>query len=122
MPSLTSTNIKKRSDKEVTQFFDKYYTTSFSFPTNEVDAVIGFFEKRGFSSDAAIATSTALLTQAKLDNVKVFEIVDTLKGLKDVQISNVVAEILNYDRNRTSSIGYTNLHNQDKLERRNVVV
>ena len=122
MPSLHSTNIKKRSDKEVTQFFDKYYTTSFSFPTNEVDAVIGFFEKRGFSSDAAIATSTALLTQAKLDNVKVFEIVDTLKGLKDVQISNVVAEILNYDRNRTSSIGYTNLHNQDKLERRNVVV
>ena len=122
MPSLHSTNIKKRSDKEVTQFFDKYYTTSFSFPTNEVDAVIGFFEKRGFSSDAAIATSTALLTQAKLDNVKVFEIVDTLKGLKDVQISNVVAEILNYDLNRTSSIGYTNLHNQDKLERRNVVV
>ena len=122
MPSLPSTNIKKRSDKEVTQFFDKYYTTSFSFPPYVFDAVIGFFEKRGFSLDEAIATSTDLLTQAKLDNVKVFEILDTLKGLKDVQISNVVAEILNYERNRTSSIGYTNLHNQDKLERRNVVV
>ena len=122
MSSLPSKNVKKGSDKEVTQFFDKYYTASISFPTNEVDAVIGFFEKHGFNQDAAISTATAILTQAKLDGVKVFEILDTLKGLKEVQISNVVAEILNYERNRTSSIGYTNLHNQDKLERRNVVV
>ncbi len=122
MSSLPSKNVKKGSDKEVTQFFDKYYTASISFPTNEVDAVIGFFEKHGFNQDAAISTATAILTQAKLDGVKVFEILDTLKGLKEVQISNVVAEILNYERNRTSSIGYTNLHNVDKIERRNVVV
>ena len=50
MSSLPSKNIADQNDdKKVTEFFDKYYTKALSFPTNDVNAVIGYFEKRGFS-------------------------------------------------------------------------
>ena len=121
--NLPSTNISEGSDKKVTQFFDKYYTKSLSFPTNDVNAVLGYFEKRGFSNEAAKAVSTVLLSQAKLDEIPVFKLLDTLQGLDELKLSNVVAEILNYNRDRTSSIGYSTLSTlTDKTERRNILV
>ena len=123
MSSLPSTNAAEGSDKKVTQFFDKYYTKALSFPTNDVNAVLGYFEKRGFSSEAAKAVATVLLSQAKLDAIPVFQLLDTLKGLDELKLSNVVAEILNYNRDRTSSIGYSTLSTlTDKTERRNILV
>ena len=122
MPSLPSNNVAN-NDKKVTDFFDKYYTKSISFPTNDVNAVVGYFEKRGFSSEAARATTTVLLTQAKLDEIPVFQLLDTLKGLSETQLSNVVAEILNCNRDATSSIGYSTADQiSDKTERRNILV
>lgn len=117
LPQLPITN-----DKKVTQVFDNYFTKRLSFPSNEVDAVIAFFEKRGFEKTAAIATGTSLLNQAKLDNVKVFTLLDTLKGFNDVQLSAVVTEILNYSRLRTSVLGYKITESSEKLERRNIVL
>ena len=111
------------SDKSVTQFFDKYYTKPISFPTNDVNAVLGYFEKRGFSTEAAKAVASVLLTQAKLDDIPVFKLLDTLQGLSETQLSNVVAEILNYNRDKTSSIGYSTASVvSEKFERRNIMV
>ena len=38
---------------EVKEFFDKYYTTKISFPSNQIDAVVGFFVKHGFDQQSA---------------------------------------------------------------------
>ena len=123
MASLPSTNATEGSDKKVTDFFDKYYTKSLSFPTNDVNAVLGFFEKRGFSTSASAAVASILLSQAKLDSIPVFQLLDTLKGLQETQLSNVVAEILNYNRDRTSSIGYSTANQlTEQTERRNIMV
>ena len=113
---------ERSNDKKVTEVFDNYFNKKLSFPSNEVDAVVAFFEKRGFEKSAAIATSTALLNQAKIDGVKVFTLLDTLKGFNEVQLSAVVAEILNYSRLRTSVLGYKITGSNEKLERRNIVV
>ena len=110
------------SDKKVTQVFDNYFNKKLSFPSNEVDAVISFFEKRGFEKSAAIATGSSLLNQAKIDGVKVFTLLDTLKGFNEVQLSAVVTEILNYSRLRTSVLGYKIQGSTEKIERRNIVV
>lgn len=110
------------SDKKVTQVFDNYFIKKLSFPSNEVDAVVAFFEKRGFEKVAAISTSTVLLNQAKIDGVKIFELLDTLKGLDDVKLSAVVTEVLNYNRLRTSVLGYKITDPTEKLERRNIAV
>lgn len=110
------------SEGRTTEFFDKYFTKKLSFPSNEVDAVIAFFTKRGFDTISAQSTGTVLLEQAKIDNVNVFTLLDTLKGLNEVQLSAVVAEILNYSRDSTSSLGFKRPQTVEKIEKRNIVV
>jgi hypothetical protein len=108
--------------KEVREFFDKFFLHQITFPSNQIDAVLGFFLKRGFDEEAARSTGIVLLNQARLDNVSVFELLDTLKGLTDVQLAKVVAEVLNAYREQTSTLGYKVMSIVDTYESRNVVV
>ena len=117
-----NTSYRRGSDKEVQKYFDQYFTKPLEFSSNEVDAVIGFFSKRGFEQSAAIAVGSTLLQQAKLDNVKVFKLLDTLNGLDEVQLSAIVAEIMNYNRPKTSTVGYRRAETFDKTESRNIKV
>jgi len=114
-------NTEQTNDKRVTNFFDNYYNQKLEFNANEVDAVINFFEKRGFEKSSAITTGTVLLQQAKLDDVKVFKLLDTLKGLDEAQLSVVVAEVLNYNRLKTSTLGVKTTAKTNALDNRNVV-
>ena len=107
---------------EVKSFFNKYYTTTVSFPSNQIDAVIGFFSKNGFSAESARSISIVLLNQARTDGVNVFELVDSLKVLSDVQLSQVVAQVLNSYREKTSLLGYRVAQVIDKYEDRNILV
>ncbi len=118
LPRIESTD----SADHVKSFLDKYFTSSISFPTNQVDAVIGFFENRDFDKISAQTIGTILMQQARLDNVNVFELLDTLKGLDSLQLSSIVTEILNYNRSKISTLGYKIDNSGDKLEKRNVLV
>ena len=66
--------------------------------------------------------ASTLLRQAKIDNVKVFELMDTLKGMENVQLSAIVTEILNFNRQKISSLGYKLTPTDTKLESRNILV
>ena len=112
----------QKSEQRVVSFFDNYFTKPIEVSANDYDAVIGFFSKRGFDKVAAASVGQALLTQAKLDSVIVFELVDTLKGLTEVQLSQVVAQVLNFQRNKSSTIGFKVEPTFEYGERRNVVV
>lgn len=111
---------QKKPDNEIKQFFDTFFTDSISYPANEVDAVVGFFESRGFSESSATSVSTVLLRQAKIDNVNTFALLDTLKGFSELQLSSVVAEILNYNRPKSSVLGYKLESTEEVLETRNI--
>jgi S-adenosylmethionine:diacylglycerol 3-amino-3-carboxypropyl transferase len=115
LPSQTSSG-------DVKQFFDKYYDQKISFPANQIDAVVGFFLKNGFDIESARSTGIVLLNQAKADNVNVFELIDTLKTLTDVQLSQVVAQILNAYREKVSLLGYRIAPLVDTYESRNILV
>ena len=110
------------SAEPVKTFFDKYFVEPISLPAGEIDAVIGFFDKRGFEKIAAINISTILLTQARLDSVSVFQLLDTLKGLTEAQLSNIVTEILNVNRSKISVLGFKVENSQNQFEKRNIVV
>src|SRR5210317_1981238 len=99
---------KQDSGKEVRQLFDRYFTKQISLTSNEVDTVVGFFTKRKFTKDAAISVATVILQQAKAENKKVFDLIDTLEGLNEVQLSRLVSAILNNNRSRISALGYKN--------------
>ena len=87
-------------------FFDVYGREPLQFNVNDAEAAIGFFTSRGFDSDAAIITASTLLTQAKLDEVPIFKLLDTLGGFSSVELNFLIAEILNNNRGATSTLGF----------------
>lgn len=108
------------SSQEVRNFFDKFYQKEISFPAVQIDAVVGYFMKRDFSEESAKVLAIILLNQARTDNINVFKLVDTLKGLSDSQLSAVVTEILNTYRERTSALGYRIDQQPVTIESRNI--
>ena len=104
-----------------TEFFNNFYNLEISYNPSEVDAVIGYFLKRGFEKVSAINTASVLLQQAKIDDLNVQQLLDTLKGVTDVQLSLIVAQILNFNRSKTSVLGFRDNINQELFEQRNVV-
>lgn len=119
LPTVSAT---ADSSGEVKQFFDKFFVHQVSFPSNQIDAVVGFFLKRDFDMESARSTAIVLLNQARTDNINVFTLIDTLKGLTDVQLSQVVAQVLNVYREKVSLLGYRVASIGDTYESRNILV
>jgi len=105
----------------VKEFFNQYLTESISYPASDVDAVIGVFENRDFEKSSAIAVATVLLQQAKIDNVKIFELLDTLQGLNKTQLSDIVANVLNFNREKISTLGFKVESKYERIEKRNII-
>ena len=119
LPSNTTPTDSTTNTKE---FFNSYYNTGISLSASDIDATVGFFESRGFDVSAANSIAATLLSQSKIENVNVFQIIDTLKGLNELQLSRVVSEILNYNRLNISILGYkTDNSASTQFESRNVI-
>jgi len=97
---------------------------SLSFPSNQVDAVVGFFENRGFDTLASTSVASVLLTQAKVDNANIMELLDQLKGYDKVKLTSLIVAILNANRSNVSKLGYKSVEatNTDNLVSRNIMV
>jgi hypothetical protein len=116
LPSPTSVD----SAQFTKQFFDSYGSEPLEFPANDVEATVSFFQTRGFDRDAAEITAMVILKQAKLDNMPVFELLDTMKKLDGLQISALIAEVLNNNRPSSSVLGYRQAPNIQDVKVRNV--
>jgi hypothetical protein len=118
--NLPTSTPSEDSAEEVKNFFDKFFQQQLTFPASQVDAVVGYFMKRGFSDESAKSTAIVLLNQSKIDNINVFQLLDTLQGLSDAQLSGVVTEILNSTRDKTSTLGFKVLAVEETVESRNI--
>ena len=101
--------------------FDTLYSPPLEIETGTLTAIKGFFTSRGFDDISAESVSIIIIKQSKLDGYNPMQIMDTLKGLDNTEISALVAEIINYNRLNTSFLGYAKafVPNQEVL--RNVV-
>jgi hypothetical protein len=116
LPPANNTNTDTR------EFFDKFFKNQVSFPANEIDAAVAFFMKRGFEIESARSTAIVLLNQSRIDSVPVFKLLDTMKSLTDVQLSQIVAQVLNAYREKTSILGYRIAPIVNQYESRNILV
>ena len=121
MSTLDKVTPSQDSNATTRLVFDKYFEKEISYNSAEVNAVIGFFTKRGFEELAAISISSVLLEQAKKDKVNVYELLDTLTGLDKVKLSALVSALLNSNRSALSKIGYRSPANINNLEARNIL-
>ena len=105
------------------EYYKNFYETDIAYNPEEIDATIGYFLKRGFDKVAAINTASVILQQAKIDKLNVQQLLDTLSGVTDVQLSVIVAQILNINRSKTSAIGFVRPPPDTELfDQRNVVI
>lgn len=114
--------VNTNSTLDTKQFFDKFFVHEVSFPANEIDASVGFFLKRGFDTESSRSISIVLLNQARLDSVNAFELLDTLKSVTDVKLSQIIAQIMNAYREKISLLGYRIAPLADSYESRNILV
>jgi hypothetical protein len=87
-------------------YFDTYGEQPLEFPANDVAVTIAFFKSAGFAEDAALVTAMTVLRQAKLDEIPVYQILDTLKKFESIELGQLVGEILNNNRVSTSTLGF----------------
>jgi hypothetical protein len=118
LPSTISTD----SATATKLFFDAYGEQPLEFNSTDVDATVGFFESKGFDRDAATITAVTLLKQAKIESQPIFQILDTLKGFSSLQISALVAEILNNNRPSTSTLGLRVVNSNRISQIRNILL
>jgi hypothetical protein len=92
-------------DKTVEKLTTSNYQADYQFNVGEYDSTIAFFVKRGFSRTAAESTAYAILSQAKIDNIKPQEILDKLTYASPALLSELTTIILNANRYKSSRLG-----------------
>lgn len=101
--------------------FDNYQSQTVELDTAVFNAMKGFFTNKGFGEVSAESITTTFMIQSKQDGYNPMQILDIMKGLNSLELSGLVAEILNYNRYKSSSLGYSQkfIPNQEVL--RNII-
>ena len=111
-----------KSQDSTVQAFDSYMSMPVEINSSVLAAMKGYFTHRSFGEVAAESIAITIIRQAKSDGYNPMQILDTLKGLDDVQLSGLVSEILNYNRFKTSSLGYANTADINPEISRNIIL
>ena len=119
-PTYNNLPAKSTSDTAIVQAFDAYTSAPLEIDASTIDAMRGFFTGRGFDKTAAESVSVVIIRQAKKDGYNPMQILDSLKGLDSVEISALVAEIINYNRFKTSFLGYALAFSANQEVARNI--
>jgi hypothetical protein len=93
------------SSASTLKIFDAYTNAPVNIDASTYDAMVGFFEERGFEKDSATSMAYVIIKQSVIDKINPFKLIDTLKGINNVQLSALITEILNYNRFKTSKLG-----------------
>ena len=89
------------------QAFNSYYTAPTEFDAGTLNAMTGFFESRGFDITTSNAIAAIIITQARTDGYNPMTVLDGLSGLDGLEISELATQILNYNRFKSSFLGYS---------------
>jgi hypothetical protein len=109
------------SSNKIVAFFNDRFTEKLEFAANDYDSVVNFFQKRGFGKPASQALAQVLLSEAKKEGLKIFELLDTIKGLNKLQLNSIILKILNESRHKVSQLGFRTNTRAGSYEERNIL-
>jgi hypothetical protein len=98
-------NKNQSSSNSTVQYFNTFYQTPISLKDSDIAAVTGFFESAGFDKQSADSVAMIILSQAKISAINPFELLDSLRKINGIELSNIVGQILNLNRFKTSILG-----------------
>lgn len=102
LPPATAT---KSSSDLTNKALSQYNDVPVELDHNVMTAMIGMLENRGFSSDSAESISITVMIQARRDGYNPMTILESMKKLDENDLSQLLSEILNYNRLKTSVLG-----------------
>jgi hypothetical protein len=119
------TNLPPRNKDELDKTIEKLtstpYEEEYQFNAGEYDSTIAFFVKRNFSRTAAESTAYAILSQAKIDNIKPQQILDQLTYATPTLLSELITIILNASRYKSSRLGVRKTLTTKETVSRNII-
>lgn len=119
------TNLPPKENDTLQDTVNKLTTTQYEvdnqFNVGEYDSTIAFFVKRNFSRVAAESTAYAILSQAKIDNIKPQEILDKLTYASPALLSELITIILNANRYKSSRLGVRKTLSTKETVSRNII-
>jgi hypothetical protein len=108
-------------DKTIQKLTTGNYETEYQFNVGEYDSTIAFFVKRGFARSSAELTAYSILSQAKIDNVRPAEILDSLSYADEATLSELITIILNANRYKSSRLGVRQTLTTKETVSRNII-
>ena len=108
-------------DKTVEKLTSSNYETEYQFAAGDYDSTIAFFVKRGFSRIAAESTTYAILSQAKIDDIKPQQILDQLTVASPALLNELITIILNANRYKSSRLGVRQTLTTKETVSRNII-
>lgn len=121
MTSALYSNIPINNSGHQIISYDTLYSPPLEVETGVLTSIKGFFTSKGFDDISSETIAITLIKQAKLDNYNPMQLLDTLKGLSSVEISALVGEIINFNRFKTSFLGYARQFTPNSEVKRNVI-
>ena len=119
------TNLPAKDENQLSETVKKLttsnYETEYEFNVGEYDSTIAFFVKRNFSREAAEATAYAIMSQAKIDNIKPQQILDQLTYATPALLSELITIILNANRYKSSRLGVRKTLTTKETVSRNII-
>ena len=112
---------KDNLDKTIEKLTTTDYQTEYQFNVGEYDSTVAFFVKRGFSRTSAESTAYAILSQAKIDDIKPQEILDQLTYASPALLSELITIILNANRYKSSRLGVRKTLTSKETVSRNII-
>ena len=112
---------KDELDKTIEKLTSTPYEEEYQFNAGEYDSTIAFFVKRNFSRPAAESTAYAILSQAKIDNIKPQQILDQLTYATPALLSELITIILNANRYKSSRLGVRKALTTKETVSRNII-
>jgi hypothetical protein len=120
--SLTNIPYANISSSDPTvQAFNNYYASPIELHSGTLNALTGFFTSRGFEETSAQTISVIIMTQAKKDRLNPMSILDTLGGYQAVEVSAFVTTLLNFNRYKTSFLGFSLTFRPRDVVARNII-
>ena len=85
---------------------NNFYSVDLPIDAGTFEAIKGFFEYNGFSKVSSDTIAYVILYQAYIDGYNPMQVLENIQGLNGVQLNALVTEILNFNRFKTSFLGF----------------
>lgn len=110
-------SLSDKSNKVLSQYND----IDVQLNNDTLVAMTGLLASNGFSEESAESISLTIMIQAKRDNFNPMNVLDTMRSLGKIELSQFVSEVLNFNRYKTSVLGTVQQITPVDFVKRNIV-